>query len=112
MAAGCTTIRSSPTLTNCTFTGNSAAYGGGIYNSLLLAGADELHVHRQLGLHGGGMFDQYSRRPDQLHVHGQLGQLRRRDVHHSSPTLTNCTFTGNSANRGGGMYNSSTPPRC
>jgi hypothetical protein len=28
----------------------------------------------------------------------------------SSPTLTNCTFTSNSADYGGGMYNSSSSP--
>ena len=32
-AAGCSTDSSSPTLTNVTFSGNSAAtYGGGMYN--------------------------------------------------------------------------------
>ena len=29
----------------------------------------------------------------------------------SSPTVTNCTFSGNSASRGGGMYNGSSSPR-
>ena len=48
-AAGCTTTSSSPTLTNVTFSGNSATDGGGMYND------------------------------------------------HSSPTLTNVTFSGNSA---------------
>ena len=32
------------------------------------------------------------------------------DFGDSSPYLTNCTFTGNSANYGGGMYNYSGSP--
>ena len=58
-------IGSSPTVTNCTFDGNSAGFGGGMYNS-----SD------------------------------------------SSPTITNCTFSGNTAaqNGGGGMYNAGSSP--
>ena len=40
---------SSPTLTNCTFTSNSADYGGGMYNELQQPDPDRLHVHEQLG---------------------------------------------------------------
>ncbi|GAH18240.1 unnamed protein product, partial [marine sediment metagenome] len=55
---------SNPTLTNCTFNGNSAGYGG------------------------GGMCNDSN----------------------SSPTLTNCTFSGNAAEYGGGIYNLSASP--
>jgi hypothetical protein len=53
--------KSSPRLSNVTFTGNSAGYGGAIYNA------------RQRG--------------------------------ESSPTLSNVTFSGNAANAGGAIYN-------
>jgi parallel beta-helix repeat protein len=58
---------SSPTVDSCTFSGNSAKYGGGISN-------------RELD-NGDWMSNQ----------------------EYSSPTVTNCTFTGNSAYYGGGI---------
>jgi parallel beta-helix repeat protein len=81
---------SSPTLTNCTFAGNWADWGGGMRNdyssptltNCTFAGNEVLDS-------GGGIYNGYS-----------------------SPTLTNCTFWGNVAwVDGGGMYNeySSTP---
>jgi parallel beta-helix repeat protein len=76
----------SPTLNNCTFTGNSANYyGGGMYND---SGSPMLtnctFTGNSANYYGGGMYNKS----------------------YSSPMLTNCTFTGNSANYyGGGMYN-------
>ena len=79
---------SMPTLTNCTFTNNSAGWsGGGMFN-----GEDGnptltncTFSGNSAGDRGGGMYNGED----------------------SNPTMTNCTFTGNSAlNRGGGMYNS------
>ncbi len=75
---------SSPTITNCTFSGNSADWGGGMLNvdssptvtNCTFSGNSARYE-------GGGM----------LNVD-------------SSPTVTNCTFSGNSARyEGGGMYN-------
>jgi hypothetical protein len=77
---------SSPTLTNCIFTGNSALYyGGGMYNitssSPTLTGCT---FENNTADSGSGMWNELN----------------------SSPTLTNCTFTGNTATLyGGGMYN-------
>ena len=77
-AAGCaTTPPSSPTLTNCTFTANSAsgrkATGGGMYNDSSSPDADNCtFTANSASTHGGGMYNESS-----------------------SPTLTNCTFTGN-----------------
>ncbi|HEX2973856.1 MAG TPA: Calx-beta domain-containing protein, partial [Tepidisphaeraceae bacterium] len=84
---------SSPTLTNCTFSGNSAGMcGGGMYNfyssptlancifsgnSTILDGIDVPATPA-----GGGMCNEDN----------------------SSPTLVNCTFSGNSAYDGGGIY--------
>jgi parallel beta-helix repeat protein len=76
---------SSPTLTNCTFTGNTVAWGGGMFNyessSPTLTNCEFTGNSAD---EGSGMFNEYS----------------------SSPTLLNCTFTENSAGSyGGGMYN-------
>ncbi len=81
---------SSPTVSNCTFTGNSAEYGGGMYNydnSSPTVSNCTFSNNSALD-EGGGMYN--------------------RD---SSPTVTNCTFSGNSAlDEGGGMYNSGSSP--
>jgi hypothetical protein len=82
---------SNPTVTNCTFSGNSAfdvsgsGYGGGMYNidssptvtNCMFIGNSGTNV-------GGGMCNWGAS---------------------SSPTVTNCAFSGNWAHRGGGMYN-------
>ena len=84
---------SSPTVTNCTFSGNSATHtaAAGCTTTRQQPDGDQLHVQRQLGTSadGGGMYnDDYS-----------------------SPTVTNCTFSGNSAmTSGGGMYNDDSSP--
>ena len=77
---------SSPTLTDCTFTINSATFGGGMYNYFSSPNlADCTFESNSANVNGGGMRNNSS----------------------SSPTLTDCTFTSNSADIGGGMYNSS-----
>ena len=75
---------SSPTVTNCTFSGNSASGGGGMYNR---DNSNPTIINctfsgNSAGSNGGGMLNGVS-----------------------SPTVTNCTFSGNSAYVGGGMYN-------
>ena len=76
---------SSPTVTNCTFSGNSAnSSGGGMHNasnSRPTVTNCAFIGNSTVTFHGGGLFNTSS-----------------------SPTVTNCTFTGNSANLGGGMY--------
>ncbi len=80
---------SSPTLSNCTFSENSAKYGGGMLNTTLaeptLTGCT---FSGNSAWYGAGVFNYYV-----------------------SPTLTNCTFSGNSADYGGGgMSNSGNSP--
>lgn len=79
----------SATITNCTFSGNSARLGGGMSNNTatptvtncIFSGNSALDIYG--GGSGGGMYN-YS----------------------SDPTVSSCTFSGNSAgSRGGGMYN-------
>jgi len=82
--------KSSPTLTNCTFSGNAA-------------GADPITT---AGDDGGGM---YSLGDPTLTNCMFSGNAARDDgggmcSRVGSPTLTNCTFSGNSAQSGAGMY--------
>ena len=81
----------SPTLTNITFSGNSAKKGGGMYNesssnpTLTNVTFSENTANQY---YGGGMYNSYS-----------------------NPTLTNVTFSGNTASHdGGGMYNTFSSP--
>ncbi|HEX2970864.1 MAG TPA: right-handed parallel beta-helix repeat-containing protein, partial [Tepidisphaeraceae bacterium] len=77
-----------PTLTNCTFIGNSANSGGGMYNVSSSPTLTNCSFVGNSATYGGGMYN----------------------VSSSAPTLTNCSFAGNSATYGGGMYNSSSAP--
>ncbi len=83
--------RSSPNITNCTFTGNSAEFrGGGIFNrdhsSPIITGCT---FNENSAAHGGSGIYNYD---------------------DSSMTIVGCIFNSNSANdeysRGGGIYNS------
>ncbi|PSJ71538.1 hypothetical protein C7N43_38820, partial [Sphingobacteriales bacterium UPWRP_1] len=83
---------SSPTITNCTFSGNSAGTagiggGGGMFNEQSSPTITNTTFSGNLATSGGG---------------GMLNQSS------SSPTITNCTFSGNLATSqgGAGMYNS------
>jgi parallel beta-helix repeat protein len=88
---------SSPTVTNCTFSGNSAGRGGGMCN---IGGSPTVTnctftsntvVRSGLLGRGGGMYNEGG-----------------------SPTVTNCTFSANTASEiggnGGGMYNDGSSP--
>ncbi|MHC4086551.1 MAG: FG-GAP-like repeat-containing protein, partial [Planctomycetota bacterium] len=75
---------SSPTVTNSTFSGNSAVKGGGICNSTYSRPkiSNCIFSGNSADNWGGGMYN-----------------------YNSSPELSNCTFSGNTAPNGGGMYN-------
>jgi hypothetical protein len=76
----------SPTVRNCTFSGNSARFkGGGMCNETIYSKPIVTNCTfsgNSAGLWGGGMCNWYS-----------------------SPIVTNCTFTGNSGSHGAGMDN-------
>lgn len=76
---------SCPMLTNCMFSGNATRYGcgGGMFNCGRAALSNCIFSGNFAYGSGGGMHND----------------------EHGSPTLTNCTFSGNSAGRGGGMDN-------
>ncbi|MCP4708016.1 MAG: hypothetical protein GY869_05290, partial [Planctomycetes bacterium] len=84
---------SSPTITNCTFSDNSANdYGGGMYNNYSSPAITNCIFSNNSADsyygRGGGMYNNYS-----------------------TPTITNCIFSNNSSNYdGGGIYNNQSSP--
>jgi hypothetical protein len=126
----CNEGESSPTLTNCTFSGNSAegtpfgGNGGGMYNegksspTLTNCSFSGNSAYRN----GGGMsnnassptltnctFSGNSSKGGDESWRGGGGGMSNHDS--SNPTLIRCTFSGNSTQRrGGGMYNNASSP--
>ena len=86
---------SSLTLTNCTFTDNTANYGGGMFNDDSSPTLTDCTFENNTANDGGGM-----RNVDNAGLGGGMHN------YNSSPTLTDCTFTNNTTDgKGGGMYN-------
>jgi parallel beta-helix repeat protein/predicted outer membrane repeat protein len=85
----CSNYSGSPTVTDCTFSGNSAQAGGGMFNeSNGKPIVTNCTFSGNLAEEGGGMLNHY----------------------YVSPIVTNCTFTNNSATVGGGMFNRNCTP--
>ena len=99
-----------PTISNCTFTRNSAYYGGGMYNiesspTLIYCTFSENSAKR-----GGGIINEKNSSPMLINcmfskncASGQYsngGGIYNGDC--SNPTIVNCIFTGNFAGFGGG----------
>ena len=80
---------SSPSISNCTFSGNTAIDGGGMYNSNSSPSISNCSFSGNTAIDGGGMYNGST----------------------SSPSISDCTFSGNSASSyGGGMYTNSSSP--
>jgi hypothetical protein len=113
IGGGMYNFSSSPTLTNVTFSGNSAGFGGGMGNESSSPTLTNVTFNGNSASYGGGMENYFSSNPRLTNVTfsgnsaGSAGGGM--DNERSSPTLTNVTFSGNTANFGGGMenYNSS-----
>jgi hypothetical protein len=84
----CNANESSPTVTNCTFSGNSACAGGGMCNDSSSPTVTNCTFSgNTASADGGGMNNE-----------------------NSSPMVSNCAFIGNSTEDGGGMCNYSSSP--
>jgi gliding motility-associated-like protein len=106
---------SSPTITNCSFTGNKATRGGGIFNNNSSPTITYCSFSRNTASTGGGMYTQSDSSPTITNCSftgntattGFGGGMSI--ANNCSPTITNCSFTGNYAANGGGLdteYNS------
>ncbi|MHC4421013.1 MAG: right-handed parallel beta-helix repeat-containing protein [Planctomycetota bacterium] len=101
---------SSPTVSNCTFRGNTASSGGGMY---ILSGSptvtDCTFSGNTVSNAGGGMFNSGGTDPTVTNCTFSENSARNAggmSNSNSSPTVTTCTFSANTAsNNGGGMFN-------
>jgi hypothetical protein len=101
-----------PTLTNCTFNGNSSWFGcgGGIFNSSSSPILTNCIFSANHAGYGGGMENSHSSNPSFTnctfrHNSAEFAGGGMDNVVDSSPTLINCTFSENLAQYGGGMDN-------
>jgi uncharacterized repeat protein (TIGR02543 family) len=99
---------SSPTLTNVSFSANSASYGGGMRNWESNPTLTSVSFKDNSATNGGGI-DNWESNPTLTNVsfssNSASGWGGSMFNHKSSPTLTNVSFSDNSASDGGGMYN-------
>jgi len=101
----------SPTIINCTFAGNSADYGGGMFNNEVSSPAvtNCTFSGNSASYSGGGMFNLFGSPPtvSNCTFSGNSASYGGGMCNYieSSPTVTNCTFSGNSAEYSGGMLN-------
>jgi parallel beta-helix repeat protein len=108
-------FNSSPTVTNCSFSGNEAtSLGGGMYNEGGNPTVTNCLFHDNSAVGGGGMTN-FNSSPTLTNSSflGNSANSVGGGIHNffSSPTLTNCSFSGNTANSdGGGMYSDSGSP--
>ena len=101
---------SSPTMTDVTFSGNTATMGGGMYNGQRSSPSlSNATFSGNAASDGGGMYNFYSSSPTLTNVtfSGNTAIMGGGILNYncSSPTLTDVTFSGNNAHSGGGMYN-------
>ncbi len=86
VGGGMNNLLSSPTVTDCIFTGNTAGVGGGMSNLLSSPAVTGCTFTGNSAGVGGGMHNS-----------------------NSSPIVTGCSFLGNTAAVGGGLYNEFSP---
>ncbi|MHC4500848.1 MAG: right-handed parallel beta-helix repeat-containing protein, partial [Planctomycetota bacterium] len=112
---------SSPTITNCIISGNSATHlGGGMHNDSphwVGEGSSPTITNCTFignsALHGGGMFNDESSTSTLVNcifIGNSADHYGGGMYNNSYPTITNCTFSGNSAEYCGGIWNYPPPP--
>jgi predicted outer membrane repeat protein len=97
-------------MTDATFSGNSARYGGGISNHGSSPVLTNLVLNGNLASFAGGGMNNYDSDPALTNVvfsgnTTSWGGGGMYNEHGSDPVLTNVTFSANTADNGGGMYN-------
>ena len=117
-AGGMYNYQGSPTVTNCTFSGNSAGSGGGggmnnyEYSSPTVTNCTFIG---NSGASGGGMLNYENSSPTVTNCafisNSSINSGGMHNSTGSNAAVTNCTFSGNSASStGGGMMNSACSP--
>ncbi len=107
-------VRSSPTLTHSTFSGNNGTQGGGMYNAASSPILVNCIFSGNTADLGGGMFNaRSSPLPANCIFSGNKALSFGGGMYNylALPTLTNCTISGNDSPTGGGMYNVVSNPR-
>ncbi len=108
----------SPTLTNLTFSGNAAVFGGGMSTANDNSGPDALRLTKvtfssNTATHGGALYDRSSNLTlvnvtfSGNSASNEGGAI---SIFDSSPTLRNVTISGNSATNGGAIANDLSSP--
>jgi len=102
--AGIYNVQGAPVITNCTFTGNQApdGEGGGIFNHTSSATITSCTFSNNTGYFGGGgIYNAFDASPDPVITSSVFLNNQGSEgggifnYNGSSPTITNCTFTGN-----------------
>ena len=100
-------IESSPTVTDCTFYNNTAMEGGGMSNQWVSATVTNCTFYNNIATRGGGMHNEGS--PSEVTnciFYSNTGDGGAMYNREASPNVVNCTFSGNSSPYYGGAMNS------
>ena len=110
-------LASSPSVSNCTFSGNSAKNGGGMYNQSASPTVENCTFSgNSASGNGGGMwnYDGASPQVRNSKFSGNSAQFYGGGMYNksSSPQLTNCLFVNNTVTNyyGGAVYNNASSP--
>ena len=104
----------SPAVSHCTFSGNSSEWGGGMYNEYAGPLVSECTFSNNMAKYGGGVYNKSS-----YPVFSECGLSLNTvldygggmyNEQNSSTTVRRCSFSRNTARRGGGMRNSNSSP--
>ena len=95
------------TVTNSTFSDNSATYGGGIYNEGTLTVTNSTFSGNS-ATYGGGIYNQGTLTVTNSTFSGNTANTGGGIYNYGTLTVTNSTFSGNAATYGGGIYNQGT----